>query len=127
MAQTKKLQVNETIETAVELIQKTAQTTLNGVVQTAEVTENYVQGMYKVGYDTNVEALKVAKTYWDAATQIRQDWLKLFSQTGENLINATANMELPLQKEMADFGKGIVNNVQDTVENLTAKAKTASK
>lgn len=127
MAQTKKLQVNETIETAVELTQKTAQTALKGAVQTAEVTESYVQGMYKVGYDTNVEALKVAKNYWDATTQIRQDWLKLFAQTGENLINATANMELPLQKEITDFGKGIVNNVQDTVENLTSKAKTAAK
>ncbi len=127
MAQTKKLQVNETIETAVELTQKTAQTTLNGAVQTAELTENYAQGMYKAGYDANYEALKVAKNYWDATTQIRQDWLKLFAQTGENLINATANMELPLQKEITDFGKGVVNNVQETVENLTAKAKTAAK
>ena len=127
MAQTKKLQVNETIETAVELTQKTAQTALKGAVQTAEVTENYVQGMYKVGYDTNVEVLKVAKNYWDAATEIRQDWLKLFAQTGENLINATANMELPLQKEVSEFGKGIINNVQETVENLSAKTKTAAK
>ena len=127
MAQTKKLQVNEVIDSAVELTQKSAQTTLKGAVQTAELTENYVQGMYKVGYDTNVEALKVAKNYWDATTQIRQDWLKLFAQTGENLINATANMELPLQKEITEFSKGVVNNVQETVENLTAKTKTAAK
>jgi NMD protein affecting ribosome stability and mRNA decay len=127
MAQTKKMQVNEVIDTAVELTQKSAQTTLNGAVQTAELTENYVQGMYKVGYDANYEALKVAKNYWDATTQIRQDWLKLFAQTGENLINATANMELPLQKEISEFGKGVVNNVQETVENLTAKTKTAAK
>ncbi len=127
MAQTKKSNVNEVIDTAVELTQKTAQTTLKGAVQTAELTENYVQGMYKVGYDTNVEALKVAKNYWDAATEIRQDWLKLFAQTGENFINATANMELPLQKEVSEFGKGIINNVQETVENLSAKTKAAAK
>ncbi len=127
MAQTKKSNVNEVIDTAVELTQKTAQTTLKGAVQTAELTEGYVQGMYKVGYDTNVEALKVAKNYWDAATEIRQDWLKLFAKTGENFINATANMELPLQKEVSEFGKGIINNVQETVENLSAKTKAAAK
>lgn len=127
MAQTKKSNVNEVIDTAVELTQKTAQTTLKGAVQTAELTEGYVQGMYKVGYDTNVEALKVAKNYWDAATEIRQDWIKLFAQTGENFINATANMELPLQKEVSEFGKGIINNVQETVENLSAKTKAAAK
>lgn len=127
MAQTKKTQINDTIETAVELTQKTAQTALKGAVQTAEVTEGYVQGMYKVGYDTNYEALKVAKNYWDATTQIRQDWLKLFSQTGEYLIDATAKMELPLQKEMADFGKGIISNVEKAVENFTPQAKTTAK
>lgn len=127
MAQTKKSNVNEVMETAIELTQKAAQTTLKGAVQTAELTEGYVQGMYKVGYDTNVEALKVAKNYWDAATEIRQDWLKLFAKTGENFINAAANMELPLQKEVSEFGKGIINNVQETVENLSAKTKAAAK
>lgn len=127
MAQTKKTQVNDVIETTVELSQKAAQMTLTGVVQTAELTENYVQGMYKVGYDTNYDALKVAKNYWDAATEIRQDWLKLFSKTGESLINATAKMELPLQKEIMEFGKGIVSNVEKTVENLAPQAKTTAK
>lgn len=127
MAQTKKSQMNETIETAVELTQKTAQTTLKSAVQTVELTEEYVQGLYKVGYDTNVGALKVAKNYWDAASQIRQDWVKLFAQTGEYLIDATAKMELPLQKEIADFGKGIVSNVEKTVENFTPQAKTTAK
>ncbi|MEZ5424671.1 MAG: hypothetical protein R2747_00275 [Pyrinomonadaceae bacterium] len=126
MAQ-KKSQMNETIDTAVELTQKSAQTALKGAVQTAELTENYVQGLYKVGYDTNAEALKVAKNYWDAATQIRQDWLKLFAQTGEQLIDAAAKMELPLQKEMTQFGKGVISNVEKTVENFTPQAKTAAK
>ena len=86
------------------------------------MTENYVQGIYKVGYDTNVEGLKVAKNYWDATTKIRQDWVKLFAATGENLIDATAKMELPLQKEVTDFGKGVIKNVEKTFENLTAPA-----
>lgn len=127
MAQTKKSKVNDTIETAVELTQNTAKTTLKGAVQTAELTEDYVQGLYKVGYDTNIDALKVAKNYWDATTKIRQDWVKLFAATGENLIDAAAGMELPLQKEVSDFGKGIISNVEKAVENLTSQAKTAVK
>ena len=123
---TKKAITNETIETAVELTQKTANLTLKSAVQTAEVTESYVQGMYKAGYDANVDALKVAKGYWDATTQIRQDWIKLFASTGEAFINSAAKMELPLQKEAAEFGKSVLANVEKTVENLTANAKSAT-
>lgn len=124
MAKTKQ---NETMDKAIELTQDAAQATLDVTVRSAEVTEDYVQGMYKVGYDTNVEAMKVAKSYWDTTSKIRQDWVKLFAETGKSLINATANMELPLQKEVMDISKNVVNNVQDTVENLTAKATTATK
>jgi len=123
---TKKAITNETIETAMELTQKTANLTLKTAVQTAEVTEDYIQGMYKAGYDANVDALKVAKGYWDATTQIRQDWLKLFASTGEAFINSAAKMELPLQKEVAEFGKNVLANVEKTVENLTPNAKSAT-
>src|SRR5215207_4986076 len=123
---TKKAITNETIETAMELTQKTANLTLKTAVQTAEVTEGYVQGMYKAGYDANVDALKVAKGYWDATSQIRQDWIKLFASTGEAFINSAAKMELPLQKEVAEFGKSVLANIEKTVENMTASAKTAT-
>lgn len=124
---TKKSIANETMDTAMELTQKSANLALKGAVQTAEVTEHYVQGMYKAGYDANIEALKLAKNYWDTASEIRQDWLKLFANVGENFINAAAKMELPLQKEVSDLAKNVVNNVEKTVENMTAQAKTAAK
>jgi len=123
---TKKAMTNETIETAVELTQKSANLTLKTAVQAAEVTEGYVQGMYKAGYDANVDALKVAKGYWDATSQIRQDWLKLFASTGEAFINSAAKMELPLQKEVVEFGKNVLSNVEKTVENVTSNVKTAA-
>jgi hypothetical protein len=123
---TKKAISNEAIDTAVELTQKTANVTLKTAVQTAEATESYVQGMYKAGYDANVDALKVAKGYWDATTQIRQDWLKLFASTGEAFINSAAKMELPLQKEVMDLGKSVLANVEKSVENMTAQAKSAT-
>ena len=123
---TKKAITNETIETAMELTQKTANLTLKTAVQTAELTEGYVQGMYKAGYDANVDALKVAKGYWDAASQIRQDWLKLFANAGEAFINSAVKMELPVQREVVEFGKNVLSNVEKTVENMTTNAKTAT-
>jgi hypothetical protein len=122
-----KAKTNETIDKAVELTQTTAKVTLKSAVQTAELTDNYIQGLYKVGYDTNVDALKIAKNYWDAATEIRQDWLKLFAATGENLIDATAKMEIPTVNDVTEFGKGVYKNVTKTVENVMPKAKAATK
>lgn len=123
----KKSIANETLDTAIELTQKTASTTLKSAVQTVDVAEGYVQGMYKAAYDANVEGLKVAKGYWDASSQLRQDWVKLFEKTGQSFINAAANMELPLQKEVSDVARNVVTNVEKSVSNLGAQAKTATK
>lgn len=122
-----KSKTTNTMNKAVELTQITAKATLKTGVKTAELTENYVQGVYKAGYDANSDALKVAKNYWDATTEIRQDWLKLFAKTGENVIDATAKMEIPTVSDVTDFGKGVYNNVEKTVGNLTAQAKSAVK
>lgn len=120
-------QVQEGINNAVELTQKSAKVMLKGAVQTAEITESYVQGIYKVGYDTNVDALKVAKNYWDAMTEIRQDWLKLFADNGEKAINTVGSIELPFQKQATEFVGSIFETAQKTVENITSQAKTATK
>ncbi len=127
MSTTKKSIATETIDNAMNLTEKTANVTLQGAVQTAEVAEGYVQGMYKAGYDANYGALKVVKNYWDATSEIRMDWIKLFATVGEKFIKAAGNMELPLQKEVADLGKSVVRNVEQTVENLNKQAKTAAK
>ena len=123
---TKKIN-NEVINTAMELTEKTASLTLKGAVQTAELTNSYVEGMYVAGYNANVEALKVAKNYWDATSQIRQDWIQLFATTGENFIKAAGKMELPLQKEVVELGRSLYANVENSVENLNKQAKTATK
>ena len=120
-------QIETGLNTVVELTQNTTGLVLKGAVQTAQVSEGFVQGLYKAGYDTNVEALKVAKNYWDASTQIRQDWVKLFAETGENLIATASNMELPFQKQVSEMGKNVISNVEKTVENFTAQAKAATK
>ena len=124
---TKKMINNEAIDTAMELTQKTAIVSLKSAVQAVEATEGYVQGIYKAGYDANYDALKVAKGYWDATTELRQDWVKLFASTGEAFINSAVKMELPLQKEVADMGKSVLANVEKMIGTVTGPAKTATK
>jgi len=125
MAKAAKAKTNETIDKAVELTQSGAKLALNGAVQTVELTEGYVQGLYKLGYDTNVEGLKIAKNYWDTASKIRQDWVKLFAATGEHLIESASDLELPYQDRITDFGKDMVENVEKTFSNMMPKAKAA--
>jgi len=124
---TKKSIANETIDNAVNLTEKSATVALQTAVKTVEVTEGLVQGIYVAGYNANVDALKVAKNYWDATSEIRQDWINLFAKTGEKFIKAAANMELPLQKEINDVAKNVIGNVEQTVENLSKQAKAATK
>ncbi len=124
---TKKSNVNEAIDTAVNLTEKSANVALQTVVKSAEVTEEFVQGVYVAGYNANVDALKVAKNYWDAASEIRQDWIKLFASTGEKFIKSAANMELPLQKEINEVAKNVISNVEETVQNIGKQAKAATK
>ncbi len=124
---TKKSIATETIDTAVNLTEKSANVALQTVVKSAEVTEDFVQGVYVAGYNANVDALKVAKNYWDAASEIRQDWIKLFASTGEKFIKSAANMELPLQKEISDVAKNVISNVEETVQNIGKQAKAATK
>ncbi len=126
MAKTTKV-ANDTMEKAVELTQNSAKLALNGAVQTAELAEGYVQGLYKLGYDTNAEGLKVAKNYWDTASKIRQDWIKLFAATGEHMIETASKVELPYQDKVTEFGKGIIDSVEKTFETVTPKTKAAAK
>ncbi len=123
----KKSIANETIDRAVNITEKTASVSLQTAVKTAEVAESYAQGLYKAAYDANIDGLKVARNYWDAATEIRQDWVNLFSTTGERFIKAAANMELPLQKEFSDAARNVLSNIEDNVETFGKQAKAATK
>jgi len=110
---------------AIELTQDTAKATLNGAVETVEASENFVQGIYKAGYDANYDALKVAKGYWDATTEIRKDWVKLFAESGEAVIDGKAILEMPYQQEVMDFGKGMFESVSKTFSGFMPKTKSA--
>ncbi|MCS6873582.1 MAG: hypothetical protein N2Z23_02170 [Pyrinomonadaceae bacterium] len=122
-----KKNVNETLSTTVELAQKATTTTFKTAIQMAEVVENCVQGIYNAGYNANVETLKVAKNYWDATSQIRQDWLKLLASNGENIIESAFKFELPVQKQIFAFAQKVFDSFQRVTEASIAQPKTASK
>lgn len=119
-------QTMEGMNSVIGLSQKTASVALKSTVKTAEVAENYVQGLYKVGYDTQIAGMEVAKAYWDSMSEIRMDWLKLFAETGEKAITATSDIELPFQKEVTQFGKNMFDGAQKVVSNFTAPLKNAA-
>jgi hypothetical protein len=119
--------VAEGVNSFIGLSQKTASVMLKSTVQTVNVAENYVQGLYKVGYDTQIAGMEVAKAYWDSMSQIRQDWLRLFSETGEKAITATSDIELPFQKEVMDLGKNVFASVEKMAKNFTTPFRHAAK
>ena len=121
----KKNKVENNMKKAVDLTQDAAKATLNSAVQTAEMSEELAQGVYKAGYDANANALKVAKGYWDATSEIRQDWVRLTAATGESAIDGATSLEVPYQNKMVDFGKRMFGSVTDTIQAFVPQAKNA--
>lgn len=136
------------INKVVELTQDTAKATLDTSVEVVKLAENSIQGLYKVGYDLNASGLSVAKGYWDALSAIRNEWINLFQQTGEKAVDSIGtlnSLEIPFQKEVTEFGGGILaqgekvfnmateqvksvaNNVTAQVEKVTATATKEAK
>lgn len=116
----------EGVNCAVALSQKTAGVVLKSTVETANVANNYVQDLMKVGFHTQEAGLNVAKAYFDSMAEIRKDWINLFAQTGEKVIAGTSDIELPFQKEVSEIGKNVVANAQNVFDNFTASLKNAA-
>lgn len=117
------------INNVLEVAQDTAMMTLKTAVKTEQVVEDYVQGLYKVGYDANVAGLQVVKAYWDSLTQIRMDWVKQGADLAETAINAAPTQfalpTLPFQKEAMQFGQDVMTRTQNAYNAFTAPVKAA--
>ena len=128
-----KKETNNPVNTVLGMAQETALMTLNTAVKTEQVVENYVQGLYKVGYDANVATLQVIKAYWDSLTQIRQDWVNQSAQLAERAVNSvptefalpTLPTALPFQKEVTQFGQEVFARTQNAYQAFTAPVNAA--
>ena len=113
-------QTIESVNSAIELSQKTATAVFESTVKTAEVANGYMQNMVQVGLDAQESGVNVARNYFDSISKINRQWLNLFANTGERTINTAG-----------DTVKNTMNNVvaggAEIVDNAAAQAKQATK
>ena len=113
-------QAIESVNSAIELSQKTAKAVFESTVKTAEVANGYMQNMVQVGLDAQESGVNVARNYFDSISKINRQWLNLFANTGERTINTAG-----------DTVKNTMNNVvaggAEIVDNAAAQAKQATK
>ena len=119
-AETMTGQTVESVNSAIELSQKTASAVFESTVKTAEVANGYVQNMVQVGLDAQESGVNVVRNYFDNMSKLNRQWINLFAQTGERTIDSTG-----------DTVKNTMNNVvaggAEIVDNAAAQAKQATK
>ena len=113
-------QTVESVNSAIELSQKTASAVFESTVKTAEVANGYVQNMVQVGLDAQESGVNVVRNYFDNMSKLNRQWINLFAQTGERTIDSTG-----------DTVKNTMNNVvaggAEIVDNAAAQARQATK
>ncbi len=119
-AETMTGQAVESVNSAIELSQKTANVMFESTVKTAEIANGYMQNMVQVGFDMQESGVNVARNYFDNMSKLNRQWINLFSGTGERTINSAG-----------DAVKNTMNNVvaggTEIVDNAATQAKVATK
>ena len=127
MAKAKTAKEVDMAQKATDLTKETAIVTLHSAKGAADMAENYVQAIYKAGYDANQEGLRVAKKYWDATSEIRQDWTKLAASTGEAAIESVAAMKIPSMSDAGNYAQDMFDGVTGMFESVTSRVKATVK
>lgn len=113
-------QTIETVNSAIELSQKTMNTVFGSTVKTAEAANGYMQNLVQVGLDAQETGVNVARNYFDNMAKLNRQWINLFAATGERTINSAG-----------DTVKNTVDNViaggAEIVDNAAAQAKQSAK
>lgn len=110
----------ETVSSAIELSQKTAEVVLDSAVKTAEMTDNYVRSAMQLGLNAQEAGINIAKNYLDNIARINREWINLFAVTGERAIDSVGDS---IKKPVSDAFK----NSAQAAENAQAQAKHAAK
>ncbi len=113
-------QAINSVNTAVDLSQKTANVVLDGTVKVAEMTDDYMQNAVKLGLNTQEAGLNIAGSYFNAMAKVNREWIKFFSSNGEKMIETVGDMT----KKQVD---GIVESGVEIVENASQQVKQAAK
>lgn len=113
-------QTIETVNSTIELSQKTANVILDGAVKTAGLADAYMRNLIQVGLDTQEASVNVARSYYEGMAQINRGWLDLFAATSEKTISSIGEV---VKKPIND----VVAVGAEVVENASAQAKQSAK
>ena len=113
-------QTIDTMNSAVELSQKTANVMFESTVKTAEVANGLVQNMVQVGLDAQESGVNVARNYFESINKINRQWINLFSNTGERAISTAG-------ETVRNTMNSAVANGAEIVDNAATRAKAATK
>jgi len=113
-------QTVESVNSAIELSQETANVMFGGAVKTVELADSYVRNVIKVGLDVQEAGVNIARSYFDSMAKINRGWLSLFAETGEKTITAVGD---GVQKPLND----VIAAGAEIVANASAQARQAAK
>lgn len=113
-------QTIETMNSAIELSQKTANVVFDSSVKTAELANGYVQNMMQVGLDAQQNGVNVARNYFESINKINRQWINLFSNTGERTISTAG-------ETVKNTVNGAITGGAEIVDNAATQAKRAAK
>lgn len=113
-------QTVDTVNSAIELSQKTLNVVFESTVKTAEVANGFAQNLVQVGLDAQESGVNVARNYFDGISKINRQWINLFAATGERTINTAGET----------VKNSVNNNIADAaevVDTAAVQAKHATK
>ena len=92
----------ETVSSAIDLSQKTAEVVLDGAVKTVEMTDKYMRNAIQLGLDAQEAGVNIARNYLDNMARINHQWINLFASTGERTIHSVGDS---IKKPVSDAFK----------------------
>ncbi|HEY0427373.1 MAG TPA: hypothetical protein VGC76_06165 [Pyrinomonadaceae bacterium] len=116
-------QVKFDVKKLVSLSQETALTALETSIVVQKVADKQAQETVNFVVAATEASAKAAQNYWNGVSQIQKNWLGFYAEAAEKAIKNPFVPEFPMQKELIDFGKEVLNQTQKAYENVTAQAK----
>lgn len=113
-------QTIDSVNSAIELSQKTANVVFESTVKTAELANGYMRNMMQVGLDAQESGVNVARNYFESINKINRQWISLFSNTGERTINTAGDT-------VKNTVNSAVANGAEIVDNAAKQAKQTAR
>ncbi len=113
-------QTVETVNSTIELSQKTATAVFEGTVKTAEVANGYMRNMVQVGLDAQESGVNVARNYFETISKLNRQWISLFADTGERTINSAG-------ETVRNTVDNVIVGGAEIVDNAATQAKRSAK